>query len=305
MTLYEGPDNPYKEILGRDRWASLNPRERFEVIKRALVSGDESLDRVSFGFRVKGLPRHQFAQHVRARIGIWFDYQDPPETPDHFIPYTPVYHKMFLGSKAPSEEGGYYYPPDTSVVISRAPEGYSIQEENGVFTILTPFGRKVVDQFFSIPKGRWKEVRDYLPLCYEQPYSFKATFRAIMGQCSRRLCLGEEAQIVACHYLQKFEIARRFPLMASVLTPACLKHKKCLYAKSYTLSNVFGCLFSGCDYRFPKGTGYALFNQSCSDIRVLRREISPKGIVDQMDALELPTSFEGISDLDRILLEEE
>ena len=272
--------------------------DRFGEIRRRILSGHDSLDNISFRFRVEGLPRHQFAQHVRARIGVEFDYENPPRAPRHYIPYTPVYLRLFRGASMGSHDGGGQEDPAESVVVS-VPDGVNLVDlkkedvtlESDGYTTYSEGGFNVVKQLLMIPDGPWERIRDYLPLSYEQDYSFDITFRALIGQCSRRLCLGEEAQIVTNHYLQKAALAERFPLLASVLMPTCDRVGKCLYARNYTLSNAFGCLFAGCDYRHPKGTSYASFNESCSDINTLKREVKPAGVIDAMDALVTPESY--------------
>ncbi len=301
VVLSSSPVNPYKSILGETLWGVKSPPERFVAIKERLGRGDKSLDKALFTFYVEGLPRHQFAQHSRARIGVSFSYSDPDWRPQSYLPYTSVFDKMFRGFQAGSHDGGYFEDPGESIIIRGDGDSFRVRSESETFATMTDFGEKVVKQFLSIPRGGWKEIRDYLPLCYEQTYSFEIEFRALIGQCARRLCLGEEAQIVTNHYLQKAALADKFPMLASSLRPACSRSEGCLYSKSYTLSNAFGCLFAGCNHRHPKGTSYASFNQSCSDISVLRKEVKPEGIIDKMDLLETPGSLDQCDDRDKDL----
>lgn len=310
VRLVQFPRNPYMTILGEEAWSALDRESRVEEIRRRIGSRHPSLGKVSFKFSIKGLPRHQFAQHVRARIGVSFNYSDPETTPTHFIPYTPVYDRIFRGTSIGSHDGGGYEEAPSSVRVrtraddltSLVPEEIELEADR--FVSATEAGFKILHQLLLIPEGAWKATRDYLPLSYEQPYSFEITLPALMGQCARRLCLGEEAQIVTNHYLQKASVAERFPMLASSLVPACAHSGSCLYAKHYTLSNAFGCLFSGCDYRHPRGTNYASFNESCSDIHTLRREVHPVGVIEEMDRLSLPGSYGALSEMDKSLFVE-
>jgi predicted aspartyl protease len=61
--------------------------------------------------------------------------------------------------------------------------------------------------------------------------------------------------------------------------PGCDVFRKCDYSDTDYLSNMFGCLFSSCG-RWPSGTEYSTFNQSCSDVSVLESQLGisiPRG----------------------------
>jgi thymidylate synthase ThyX len=247
--------NPFKSIVAaacatwgdddyKPKWEQLSPENRYKVVL-ASVTGNtlpQALESVQFTFRVKGLPRHTFDQHARARIGTTFfsvGSRDNNKLDASVILYPKLYERVM---KDPHLKNFFYEMKDV----------YEKLLEN---------------------KGSWQIARAVLPMCYHHPYYFSQNYLALQGQCSRRMMFCEEFGIVGLHWKIQHKIMKEIsPLLAEYLRPACDKAKKCVYAKSYGLSNAFGCLFAGCG-RWPAGTKYATFNESCTDVEKLEEQL--------------------------------
>ena len=248
--------NPYKSIVeaatatwGNDKyeskWPKLTPENRFKVtlaaVSRNTLPG--ALEAVKFTWRVIGLPRHAFDQHARARIGTAFysiGSRDNSKLDASLILYTKLYDK--------------YYKRDP--VFAR-----HINEMKEIYAKIVNDGQ-----------GTWQIARAFLPLSYHHPYVFSQNYLALQGQCARRMKFCEEEFIVGLHWMLRESVKEKFPLLADYLRPGCDYSKQCDYAKSYSLSNAFGCLFASCG-RWPAGTTYATFNESCTDKVELEKQL--------------------------------
>jgi hypothetical protein len=256
VTLIDWSKNPMKAMVSastatwgddryEDKWLRLTPENRYRVVLAVLTGNTlpQALESVQFVFKVEGTPRHCFDQHARARIGTVFfsiGARDNCKLDSAMILYTKLYDKYF---------------------------------QNGEFR---HFFYQMKDLYGKIikDKGSWQIARAIIPMCYHHPYHFAQNLLGLQGQCNNRMMFHEEEFIVALHWLIREEIKTRIsPLIANYLRPACDRAKKCLYSKSYALSNAFGCLFAGCG-RWPAGTEYATFNESCSDILEIEKQLN-------------------------------
>lgn len=105
----------------------------------------------------------------------------------------------------------------------------------------------------------------------------------------------------ATAWLMREAIKKEFPLLASYLRPRCDNVHQCQYHKSYTMSEMFGCLFKECG-RNPcsASDGYAEFNETCTDRNLLIEQLH----------IDIPTpqnwvkydSFEDLEESDKALL---
>jgi hypothetical protein len=108
--------------------------------------------------------------------------------------------------------------------------------------------------------------------CY---YEVDQTLESIKGQMSRRLKFCEEEFIVGLHWkLREILISKQLEEAKNFL-PGCDKIKKCDYSSADYLSNMFGCLFAGCN-RWKDESNYASFNKSCSDRTELEEQLQIK-----------------------------
>lgn len=255
VDMYDFPINPYKTICEsvlstwgddeyKSKWNKLTPQNRFKVVL-ACITGNTLptvLESINFSFRVVGLPRHSFDQHARARIGSTFysiGSRDNNKLDSSFILYTKLFDKF---------------------------------KNDRVFYNFLMSLKDMYEKIITEGGGSWQIARAILPLCYHHPYKFTQNFLALQGQCKRRMSFCEEEFIVALHWIIREKIKNKFPLLAEYLRPACDGAKRCLYSKSYELSNAFGCLFSGCG-RWDSGTKYSTFNESCSDVSEIEKQL--------------------------------
>jgi thymidylate synthase ThyX len=265
VEMYDFPRNPYKTICesvvstwGDDKyeavWPKLSPQNRFKVVLATLqgLTLPTALETINFSFIVRNLPRHCFDQHARARIGCTFfsiGTRDNCKLDSSLILYTKLYDKLWDKNGDATEFGEKF--------LKHMEEMKDIYEE-------------IIQN-----KGSWQIARALLPMSFHHSYKFSCNFLALQGQCARRMCFAEEEFIVALHWKLRELVGTKFPLMSNYLRPACDKAKKCLYSKSYELSNSFGCLFAGCG-RWPSGTEYATFNESCSDKKEIEKQTGMK-----------------------------
>ena len=255
VSMVDWPANPYKAIFSavtatwgdddyKDKWGLVKPEARFKVVLAALTGNTlpQALESFSFTWKVYGGPRHMFDQHARARVGSTFysvGCRDNSKLDASMVAYSSLYdmHKAELAEY---------------------------------------FGacKRLYGAIISGGTGSWQSARAVLPMCYHHPYYFSQNYLALKQQCSRRMMFCEEEFIVGLHWLLRESVAGRFPLLANYLRPACDAAHECLYAKSYSLSNMFGCLFKGCG-RWPRGTEYASWNSSCTDVETLVQQGVP------------------------------
>ena len=278
--------NPYKSIVAAstatwgddlylNKWTQLTPQNRFIVVLAAITGNvlPQALESVTFTFSVKNVPRHCFDQHARARIGTAFysiGSRDNNKLDASFILYTKLYDK-----------------------VMKNPQLYKqITEIKDIYESILDDG-----------KGSWQIARAVLPMCYHHPYHFSSNYLALQGQSANRMKFCEEEFICAVFWCIREEVKKKFPLLAEYLRPGCDKSKSCQYSKLYTLSNVFGCLFAGCG-RWPANTQYSTFNESCTDVIELEKQLKFH--------INRPTewfnydenSYELLSDIDKKLFEE-
>jgi len=265
VEMYDFPINPYRTICesvlatwGDDayetKWNKLTPQNRFKVVLACLMGKTlpTVLEGISFSFIVRNLPRHSFDQHARARIGSTFysiGSRDNNKLDSKIILYTRLYDKCFDKKGKQTDFGEIF-----------------IKHMKCMKDI---YGKIIKD------KGSWQIARAILPMSYHHSYKFSQNLLALQGQCKRRLSFCEEEFIVALHWMIREKIKEKYPLIANFLRPACDYAGKCLYSQSYSLSNVFGCLFASCG-RNKSGTDYATFNESCSSIKEIEKQLNIK-----------------------------
>lgn len=259
VDMIDYPTNPYKSIVAaatatwgdnnyETKWGKLTPQNRYRIVL-ASVTGNtlpQALEGISFTFKVVGTPRHCFDQHARARVGTAFysiGCRDNNKNDADLILYTQIYNKIKSDKK---------FGKEFTKHMNEMKRLYS----------------KIIED-----RGSWQIARTILPMSYHHPYHFSTNYLALQGQCATRMKFCEEEFIVGLHWLLRERIKDKFPLLSEFLRPGCDKSKCCQYSKSYELSNVFGCLFSGCG-RWEKGTQYATFNESCTDISELEKQLS-------------------------------
>jgi len=285
VELVDHTSNPYKTIVaaatatwGNDKyetkWPKLTKENRFKVVLSTLTGNTlpQAMEGLMFTFKVVGVPRHCFDQHARARIGATFysiGSRDNNKLDSRIILYSKLYDML-------------------------------TDEMKEHFIKM----KKIYEEILDTGKGSWQLARAFLPMSYHHSYHFSMNYLALQGQCKRRMMFCEEEFIVGLHWLLRERIKDKFPLLAEYLRPACDYVKKCVYAKSYGLSNAFGCLFAGCG-RWEAGTEYATFNESCSDKETIEKQLNIK-IRNKDEWINYTEDdYDKLSDKDKKLFEED
>jgi intein/homing endonuclease len=114
----------------------------------------------------------------------------------------------------------------------------------------------------------------------------------------------EMEDTVATAWLMKKAVDEEFPLLGNYLRPGCDYAGKCQYHRSYTLSELFGCLFKECGRNpCPDSNDYAEFNEVCTNYKDLEEQL---GIhIVRPDEWVDPDGLSDLDEKDRILFEED
>jgi len=185
-------------------------------------------------YSVENLPICQFDQHSRARIGVEFSEYEVTNYPKYVF-YTHVYDMMFK----------------------------DINFSNHIFSTLKKL--EVIRE-----KASFKDAYNLMSrIC---SYRVKQTWESLRGQMSRRLKFCEEEFIVGLHWQLRDILIKEGWKEAKEFKPFCDVIKGCDYSKADYLSNMFGCLFASCG-RWPSETNYASFNESCSDVIEIEKQL--------------------------------
>lgn len=185
-------------------------------------------------YEVKNVPLCEFDQHSRARIGVkFFDYQ---------VSEKPVY-----------------------VFYTRT---FNLLESDEKFAHNT---FDILDKLEAIRENaEFKTSYNLMSRCCS--YKVKQTFTSLKGQMSRRLKFCEEEFICGLHFLLRDKLINLKIELANNFLPSCDNLKRCDYSSADYLSNMFGCLFSGCG-RWKDESGFATFNESCTNIKELELQL--------------------------------
>jgi len=253
--MVEWLDNPYRAIFEASvatwgdeeyatKWDQVTPENRFKVVKAAL-SGQtlpQALEPVNFMFIIRGASRAQFDQHARQRIGAAFFSQGVRDN-----------------SRA---DAGFRMPTEIDDMDRNT-------KQEVINYILA--GKELYTRILKNGKGSYQSARAILPMGMTHNYKYAANLQAIKGYMAQRLQACEQEDTVFVAISIRKAIEEKFPLIASHLKPGCDYAKKCTYHQSYTLSEMFGCLFEGCG-RWPDNNGYSTFNGSCSDYKTMAEQ---------------------------------
>jgi len=276
--------NPYKLIFEntvatwgdedyKTKWNSVSPENRFKVVLAALTGQTlpQSLESVTFSFIVRGVSRSAFDQHARQRFATFFSQGVRDNS------------RLDAGFRIPSELWN---------------DEELIDELKAHFAEYKRLYKKILER----GEGSFQSARCVMPMGATHNYKFSANVLALKSYMAQRLKACEQADTVATAIAVRKAVEDEFPLLGSVFRPGCDYAKKCQYHQSYSLSEMFGCLFRGCG-RWKDETPYATFNRSCTDYKTIEQEMGftlpkPNDIV-------TPQSFDELNWRDRLLFEED
>jgi thymidylate synthase ThyX len=280
VELIEAMENPYKPmfVLGTtcwgknvNKWEETSPENRFEVVK-AILKGQAlplALEVPQFSFAIEGPSRAAFDQLARARLGVVFSARGMRDNnwkdasiriPTSLWPSEQerLLHDEFMnGSTSEKHKDAYIKCQNFSNI------------EDTMLEV-----KHVYADIVDVGKGSWQAARCVLPLYVVYGFSMAINFQSLKSMCSSRMKFCEMSDTVAVAWLLAKAVSEKFPLLGSYLRPGCDWTGKCQYHKSYTLSEMFGCLFSECGRNECSGSNdYAEFNETCTDYHELEDQL--------------------------------
>lgn len=254
VNLIDYPKNPYRAMFVMatstwgdhiDKWKETTPEARFFVVKSVLDfrSLPLAMESPSFTFAVEGCSRSAFDQIARARIGAVF-----------------------------SSMG--WRDNDHSDIGFRVPQSiWNDEDSKKNFANICLQAKKEYNRLVKKGQASWQDARALLPISACHNFSMAMNLMALRNFCSKRLAFHEQSDTVAVAWLIRAEIKKIFPLFGSYLRPACDWKGVCEYHKEYAMSEAFGCLFKECGRnKCIASDGYAEFNYSCSDAKVIAKQ---------------------------------
>ena len=190
----------------------------------------------TLAYSIEHTPICCYDQHSRARIGVKFINYEVIDEP-RYIVYTHVWNMM---------------------------------EKNPSFKKKVEKSLKKLEKVRQNTKGNKDNFNLMTRSC---SYYVEQTFGSLRGQMARRLKFCEEEFIVGLHWKLRNLIIQRDKTFGQSLLPGCDRIESCDYSKADYLSNMFGCLFASCG-RWPAGTEWATFNESCSTPEMLEEQLN-------------------------------
>lgn len=254
VEMFQNPMNYAKTIVEhvtatwgdeqyKSKWANMKPEHRFLIVKAVLTGSTlpQSLEALPFSFTIRGASRAAFDQHARQRVGAFFQSQGVRDN-----------SRIDAGFRMPTELW----------------EDEEMCEEIKKHVLE---GKDLYQKILKKGQGSFQAARCIMSLNWTHNYKYGCNFMALRSYCSQRLMACEMFDTTYTAILIREEVKKYSPFLASFLKPRCDMAKKCTYHQSYTLSEMFGCLFSGCN-RWPDDESYSTHNHSCSDYDVMAKE---------------------------------
>jgi thymidylate synthase ThyX len=248
------PANPYRAIYevasatwgSREhwmkRWEEATPEGRFLVVDAALSHNTlpSALEACGFTFSVQGCSRSAFDQIARTRA-------------------------MAFGSVGMRDNNHI----DAALLV---PEDMKEYDEE-IYQLWWQT-KNLYEKMIKKGNQNWQNARAIMPMGIEWRFTMSGNFRAFQDFCAQRLAFHEQADTVAVAWLVRQRILEKFPLLAAYLRPQCDFAHKCLYSKSYSISECFGCLFKACG-RYPSAETdeYHTWNTSCTTPEKLETQL--------------------------------
>jgi thymidylate synthase ThyX len=244
--------NPYKSLYvmatscwGKkiNKWDETEPEHRFEVVK-AVLTGNAlplALEAPVFTFAIEGPSRAAFDQLARTRLGAVFSARGVRDN-----------NWKDASIRVPTCLWPLYDHEETILVNTK--EMYADIVNSG--------------------KASWQAARFCLPMNIFYGWSVSYNYNSLRGVCANRMKFCEMEDTVATAWLMKKAVDEKFPLLGNYLRPGCDYAGKCQYHRSYTLSEMFGCLFKECGRNpCPDSNDYSEFNEVCTNYGELEEQL--------------------------------
>jgi len=260
VKLVDWPNNPYRAIFEMavatwgnkenwmHKWENTTVRGKQAVILAALSRKclPTCLEAPKFTFAIQGPSRAAFDQFARHRIGVGI---------------------ASIGTRDNSWRDADLRIPH---VVDEDTLGGSFHQ--AAFTRI----KEAYDQMGDMHHS-WQAARFILPMGTCHRWVMTVNYRALQDMMWQRLKFCEQFDTVGTAWLMRERIKEKFPLLAAFLRPGCDFVGKCQYHETYSLSELFGCLFAPCGRHPTKEEyTYATFNEACSNIKEIEEDLSIK-----------------------------
>lgn len=255
------------------KWNNIKPELRFLIVKAAATGQTlpQSLEGVSFDFTVRGLSRAAFDQIVRARLGFFAHSQGVRDN-----------SRLDAAFRVPSHAW------EDKDLFNDILEEIKVWKTN-------------YKKMLKHGSGSFQSARIHMPMAATHSFKMHMNLAALRGFMSQRLLACEMSDTCHTAILIRDCIKQYSPYIASMLKPRCDSQKRCIYHNAYTLSEMFGCLFSSCG-RWKDETPYSTHNQSCSDYTTMGEESGLK--LENPGDWENYANYEDLSDIDKAFFNE-
>lgn len=249
VKMLDWPTDPYRAIFdgvtatwgNSDNWEGKYERVSdkgalttlLAVLSRKTLA--EILESPKFTFAIEGASRAAFDQYARHRIGVGINS---------------------IGTR----------DNDWMDASLRIPNEVAMDEDQ--LKAHTKAFKAAKDAYELTVRGcheSWQSARFILPMGTIHRWVMSANYLALQNMAFQRLKFCEQFDTVAVMWHIRNEVSKEYPLLAAFMRPGCDWSKSCQYHQQYGLSELFGCLFTGCG-RHPVAGGekYAEFNRACS-----------------------------------------
>lgn len=255
------------------KWNNIKPELRFLIVKAAITGQTlpQSLEGVSFDFTIRGLSRAAFDQIVRARLGFFAHSQGVRDN-----------SRLDAAFRVPShvwEDDALFLDVLEEIKVWKT--NYKKMLKNGA--------------------GSFQSARIHMPMNATHSFKMHMNLAALRGFMGQRLLACEMSDTCHTAILIRDCIKQYSPYIASILKPRCDSQKRCIYHQSYSLSEMFGCLFKGCG-RWKDETPYSTHNQSCSDYKTMGEESGVK--LEDPENWKEYSNYEDLTDIDKAFFNE-
>jgi thymidylate synthase ThyX len=283
VDLIDYNGNPYKAmyVLATscwgskiNKWEETSPEHRFLVVK-AVLTGNAlplALEVPNFTFAIEGISRAGFDQLARTRIGAVFSAKGMRDNNwkdcSIRIPTAlwPTEEEFDVYEKAKERPDPVIYPERTKMFDK-------VETFHNIMDVMYDV-KGIYADIVSSGIGSWQAARTVLPLYVVYGFSACYNYASLSGVCRNRMKFCEMEDVVATAWLMAKAVSEKFPLLGAYLRPGCDFGGKCQYHRSYTLSEMFGCLFKECGRNpCPDSDGYAEFNETCTNYKDLEEQL--------------------------------
>lgn len=249
VKMIDSPKNPYEAIYegvtatwGNEKtWGNKYERtsDKGRLITILATLGRKTLAEIleapKFTFAIDGASRAAFDQYARHRIGVGINSVGTRDN-----------DWMDASIRLPNE-------------VTRNPQ--LLEAHIKAFEA----AKDAYEMTVKTNKESWQSGRFILPMGTVHRWVMSANYLALQNMSFQRMKFCEQFDTVAVMWHIREAIKNEYPLLAAFMRPGCDWSGSCQYHSEYGLSELFGCLFTGCGRHAVKGgEKYTEFNRACS-----------------------------------------